>query len=114
MDGLFLIMHKVRGELAFDVAQRVAIGDEDVWFIPTSGHRAYPYGYKALPHRFEHVIGSDWDALPDHHSRATQRKVSLARLRARLREMIWKARAKRDAGKVASCEAISIGGDSQA
>ena len=40
MGGLYLILHKVRGELAFDVAQRVAIEDEEVWFIPTSGHRS--------------------------------------------------------------------------
>jgi hypothetical protein len=98
MGGLYLILHKVRGELAFDVAQRVAIEDEEVWFIPTSGHRAYPYGYKALPQSFEHVTGSVWHALPDHYSCATQRKGSLARLRARLWE-IWKVRAKRDVGK---------------
>ena len=36
------IVHKVRREPAVDVAQRVVIGDEDVWFIPTSGHRAAP------------------------------------------------------------------------
>ena len=101
MNGLYLILHKVRGELAFDVAQCVAIGDEEVWFIPTSGHRAYPYGYKALPQSFEHVTGKDWEALPDHCSCATQHKGSLARLRARLRE-IWKVRALREVGKATS------------
>ena len=101
MDGLYLILHKVRGELAFDVARRVVIGDEEVWFIPTSGHRAYPYGHKALPQSFEHVTGRVWDALPDHYSCATQHKGSLARLRARVRE-IWKVRAQRDVGKATS------------
>lgn len=47
-----LILHKVRGEPAFDIAIRVQIGAEDetkpgwieeAWIIPTSGHRAYPY-----------------------------------------------------------------------
>jgi len=40
----FLIAHKVRGEPAFDIA--INIGNEedgDMWIIPTSGHRAYPY-----------------------------------------------------------------------
>lgn len=39
----YLIAHKVRGEPAFDIA--INIGDEtgDLWIIPTSGHRAYPY-----------------------------------------------------------------------
>lgn len=39
----YLILHKVRGEPAFDVAERLQIGDEEGWIIPTSGHRAYPY-----------------------------------------------------------------------
>ena len=40
---LYLIAHRVRGEPAFDIAQRSQIGDEEGWIIPTSGHRAYPY-----------------------------------------------------------------------
>jgi len=39
-----LILHKVRGEPAFDIA--VLIGEDSdgpLWIIPTSGHRAYPY-----------------------------------------------------------------------
>ncbi len=39
----FLILHKVRGRPAFDIAIRVTIGEEEAWIIPTSGHRAYPY-----------------------------------------------------------------------
>lgn len=38
-----LILHKVRGEPAFDVAEKLMIGDEEGWIIPTSGHRAYPW-----------------------------------------------------------------------
>lgn len=37
-----LILHKVRGEPAFDIATEIDIGDEKGWIIPTSGHRAYP------------------------------------------------------------------------
>jgi hypothetical protein len=43
MNELYLILHKVRGEPAFDIAQKVQIGKEEGWIIPTSGHRAYPH-----------------------------------------------------------------------
>ncbi len=42
MPDLFLILHKVRGEPAFDVAYPFRFGDEEGWLIPTSGHRAHP------------------------------------------------------------------------
>lgn len=43
-----LILHKVRGEAAFDVAIQLEDSGTDSdpgpwWIIPTSGHRAYPY-----------------------------------------------------------------------
>jgi len=41
-EELYLIAHKVRGRLAFDVATKVQIGEEFAWIIPTSGWRAYP------------------------------------------------------------------------
>src|SRR5205823_4324890 len=45
MTNPFLILHKVRGEPAFDIAIKLDrdIDDEPIWIIPTSGHRAYPY-----------------------------------------------------------------------
>ena len=46
MTELFLIAHKVRGEPAFDIAERMPEldeGDELAWIIPTSGHRAHPF-----------------------------------------------------------------------
>lgn len=42
----YLILHKVRNEPAFDIAILLSLSDEDgeeMWVIPTSGHRAYPY-----------------------------------------------------------------------
>lgn len=48
MTDLYLIAHKVRGEPAFDIAAQVQIGEELGWIIPTSGHRAYPYGWQPL------------------------------------------------------------------
>lgn len=43
MATLYLIAHRVRGEVAFDIAIPMQIGDEEGWLIPTSGHRAYPF-----------------------------------------------------------------------
>lgn len=60
-----LILHKVRGEPAFDIAEQMENG---MWIIPTSGHRAYPYwttplvvpfGLPPLPIPVDH---------PDHYS----------------------------------------------
>ena len=86
MDGLHLIVHKVKGQAAIDVAQRVVIGDEDVWLIPTSGHRAYPFAHQALGDSAERMTefanGAEWDALPDHYPGATQRKGTFAQLRS--------------------------------
>jgi hypothetical protein len=40
----YLILHKVRGEPAFDIATCIGEdGDGEIWIIPTSGHRAYPF-----------------------------------------------------------------------
>ena len=89
MDALYLIVHKVRGQAAIDVAQRVVIGDEDCWFIPTSGHRAYPLRWQPLPESLteslsaDTIEGSDWAALPDHYPDVEQDHPSLvARLRS--------------------------------
>jgi hypothetical protein len=54
---LYLIAHKVRGEPAFDVAERINIGDEEGWIIPTSGHRAYPYWHLELD------VAVDWELV---------------------------------------------------
>jgi len=48
--SLYLILHKVRGEPAFDIAQMcedmgTESDPEPWWIIPTSGHRAYPWGW---------------------------------------------------------------------
>jgi len=86
MGGLHLILHKVRGRAAIDVAQRVVIGDEDVWLIPTSGHRAYPFAHQDLGESVERMTkfadGAEWDTLPDHYPEQAQRKGTLALLRS--------------------------------
>lgn len=55
MSEPYLILHKVRGGPAFDVAERLelpagpdSLVGEDIWIIPTSGHRAYPSWSKSL------------------------------------------------------------------
>jgi hypothetical protein len=77
----YLILHKVRGEPAFDIADKLQIGDEEGWIIPTSGHRAYPYmawilddladisdinmnGNHTRPATLDHMVPADW---PDHY-----------------------------------------------
>jgi hypothetical protein len=74
-DELYLILHKVRGESACDVAQKLMIGDEEGWIIPTSGHRAYPFSVAPIltNDRDDIALGSveaiaeDWNSLPDHY-----------------------------------------------
>src|SRR5215469_6909310 len=83
MDALYLISHRVRGELAYDVALRVLrSGGEELWLIPTSGHRAYPLAYKALaaPTVEGMTESADWSAVPDHYSG----RAVVATLRARV------------------------------
>jgi hypothetical protein len=42
--NFYIIAHKVRGHAAFDIAIKLDTPlDEEVWIIPTSGHRAYPF-----------------------------------------------------------------------
>lgn len=74
MPDLYLIAHRVRGELAFDIAIMLDALDEDgdpIWIIPTSGHRAYPYWYAELDGLGRHSdYGFDPDqcpVMPDGH-----------------------------------------------
>lgn len=83
MAELFLIAHKVRGEPAFDIADRAddmgtASDPGPWWIIPTSGHRAYPYWYQHLNQLgavkddvpdlpLDHVVPPMPDPWPDHY-----------------------------------------------
>ena len=53
---LYLILHKVRGEPAFDIASRLDIGSAGGWIVPTSGHRAYPYRWWNLDDLAEAIV----------------------------------------------------------
>lgn len=86
MSELYLIAHKVRGEPAFDVAQRIQIGEELAWIIPTSGWRAYPYWHVNLDYLMDSGSwpGSMPEGLRDHfaseHSGGKITTLSLADL----------------------------------
>lgn len=97
MSDPFLILHKVRGEPAFDIAEKmdcpkcVAWYNSDsrydfscdecndercFWIIPTSGHRAHPAWNMSIAALFSYAPGDQhiWgpppflpDGLPDHY-----------------------------------------------
>lgn len=63
----YLILHKVRGEPAFDVAEPFDLSSgETYWIVSTSGHRAYPYKKWRIVHSLD--LGDvSLDHLPDHY-----------------------------------------------
>lgn len=94
-----LILHKVRGEPAFDVAIKLYQASEpgeEVWIIPTSGHRAYPFWSSKLtelhinllnPTQFiTHALTLKLEGHPDHYScndRPLKEDVYLVKQRAK-------------------------------
>lgn len=85
MNEPFLILHKVRGEPAFDIA--IILTKEGTntdpgpwWIIPTSGHRAYPVWYFQLKMVDDDItydamqleIPDDW---PDHYQYDLDRSI---------------------------------------
>ena len=62
---LYLIAHKVRGALAFDVAHKLQIGTDEGWIIPTSGHRAYPFWHAELGTVFCSQLWAVMPQLPE-------------------------------------------------
>ena len=90
-----LIQHKVRGELAFDIAERCcATGGKEPcqpdcgnwngekclcaeeWIIPTSGHRAYPFKTWPLTELIGLVTERVPDEWPDHYNVVEERAVA--------------------------------------
>ncbi|SRR6266566_1338231 len=105
----YLIIHKVRGEAAFDVAIKMAcpecLGDTFAplkdgkygggcaecdglgywWIIPTSGHRAYPYWnektlHSILGEEMSWITGSMPPTLPDHYRHGPAPKIDIRAL----------------------------------
>jgi hypothetical protein len=93
MTDLYLILHKVRGEPAFDIAQKIIVGKEEGWIIPTSGHRAYPSDIWKFDNLRQHIFGevreiaiSDlWRDLPDHCDAKRDTTPEIDHLRSLLR-----------------------------
>lgn len=82
---LYLIAHKVRGQPAFDIAERIEIesdeADNDItWIVSTSGHRAYPYWTKPLAEGIDKdelacVLGLTIPStIPDHYRTAADNR----------------------------------------
>jgi len=85
MNDLYLILHKVRGEPAFDVAQKIVIGGEEGWIIPTSGHRAYPSQWFELGIILPMFQGYEIDPnLPDHYDVKRDETPMIDQMRAAL------------------------------
>lgn len=93
MSEPYLILHKVRGEPAFDIAEKMEVEGEEWWIIPTSGHRAYPIWGEPLNHFVQFKDGmvnwisdkpawgygmasfSDWQSFPDHYQVVSEPKA---------------------------------------
>jgi hypothetical protein len=84
MEELFLIAHKVRGQLAFDIAQRWLLSNgRALWLIPTSGDRAYPLRWMRLDESLALTLSAEELAgVTDHYAYLEERKSLVARLLA--------------------------------
>jgi hypothetical protein len=78
----YIILHKVDGKPAFDVAHRLE-SDEEMWIVSTTGHRAYPYKNWPVESVFGGLhVGENYDLIlpdgwPEHYQpaeRATAKK----------------------------------------
>lgn len=80
MSQPYLILHKVRGAPAFDIAVRAEFEDgEEYWVVSSSGHRAYPTKWWELEYLadgsdYPHAIPYEYldrpfpEGWPDHYS----------------------------------------------
>lgn len=117
-NDLYLVAHKVRGEPAFDIAERMECpecnghGDRDVvdghtipctecdslgywWIIGTSGHRAYPWWDKQFSRisceGWLAVLNDPWRDIPEMPSSLPDHyhhTASPATVRARLEDLL--------------------------
>jgi hypothetical protein len=84
MEERYLIAHVVRGEVAYDVAQRLLLSNgRALWLIPTSGHRAYPLRWMRLDESLAvECSAEELASVPDHYP---PKQSLLARVWARVR-----------------------------
>ena len=67
-DEPYLVAHKCRGELVFDVAIKtgMVLSDGEVWIMPTTGHRVYPFwGVKINSLFLRDVVRDGYERLMD-------------------------------------------------
>src|SRR3974390_1176936 len=63
----YLVLHKVRGAPAFDVAINVSIAEQDAWVVSSSGHRCFPYWYASLKELFDGITFPEMpEGIMDH------------------------------------------------
>ena len=98
----YLILHKVRGLPAFDIAIQMEVPElgETWWIVPTSGHRAYPAASWDLhdlcdisdyPH--EHPWTKDGlvtDDLPDHYPASERQEAYTTTLSDQMQQLVQK------------------------
>ena len=89
MEELFLVLHKVKGKPAIDVAQTCLLScGRELWWVPTSGHRVYPYKCVRLDESLavsaDLLEGEEWQRLPDHYGYLKERRHGLRGLLARV------------------------------
>lgn len=85
MSEHYLILHKVRGEVAFDVAIRHG----DWWIVDTSGHRAYPllwWPLSMLLPAYEGYQEVPLDSVRDHYAIHEEPRPKLAGRRNKRQE----------------------------
>jgi hypothetical protein len=78
MTEQYLILHKVRGEPQYDIAEKCMIGDEEGWVLCTCGHRAYPYLSWPAPEM--PLVGPDFAGHPEHYASKPEPKINLSSL----------------------------------
>ena len=81
----YLILHKVRGQPSYDIAEKCLIGDEEGWVLCTCGHRAYPLEHWPLSEILngagpilEELVATfpkDW---PDHYQAKPEPKLDIS------------------------------------
>src|SRR5215469_17778733 len=80
MSESYLILHKVSGQPAFDIAHKLETTEqsgEEMWIVSTSGHRAYPMAFweldslrtpAGLTLKDEAMIPPGFKDWPDHYN----------------------------------------------
>jgi hypothetical protein len=72
----YLILHKVRGQPSYDIAEKAVIGDEQGWVLCTCGHRCYPYRVISKMDS-EPLLSDSFEDWPEHYPQKAEPKHSI-------------------------------------